>query len=242
MKGTMSTTDLEDKARVEHQRDITRQWLLAMLDKHHFANPTDMARVADVAPSTLLRFIGDRKNKHSLSWTTIRKVSEGLQETIPPELMQAHGITRIAVDEMPGAIDPPGPRGIAPNTIPVKRIRLRPDIGISSDSLVKEAPRRVARPTPLHGDSTAFAFPMPDESLLPTVPPNTMMFATRTRELAKGEIAVLTLSDGREIVRAVKDVDEDGVKIWDHNAINGFRGIPLSDVAAVAIVRVMERP
>ena len=70
---------------------------------------------------------------------------------------------------------------------------------------------REACPPQMIGDETAFAFRMPDDSLAPLVRGGMMMFATKRRDPASGDILLVIDGDGRAKVRLVSSVDEDGI-------------------------------
>jgi hypothetical protein len=212
--GRRNYRSTEELARI---RSAFVEWVQHIIDQKKWT-PTDLANHSQLAPSTLLRIMNSDKHPFNISFMTIRKVADGSGYPVPRALMEASGVSEHALprEDMPVKPRPDAKVGgrIAPgascDTPPMRSIPLR-HISNLPRSLAPHVPDDYEPcPGPMHSDETAFAFLMPDDSLVPAVRSGMRMYATKRRDPAQGDIVLLVDKDGRSRVRFVEAVDEDG--------------------------------
>lgn len=237
---TLSERTLPDRHAAERQE--ARNWIDRILKDKNWT-PTDLARQSVLAPSTLLRFLNDERNHHSLSFSTIKKISDGSGYAVPRSLMEAHGITQTEINgdrnERPRSLTASGDLG--PSTVRLISVSPFPE-GIQP---INRDVRRVPRPQELMGDSTAFAFFMPDDALAPLIPERTMMFATKLRDPARDDLVMITDTSGISKVRLVRDVTAAGIGLEEPGSGSKKASVvrvPRERIKELGIVRVMVRP
>lgn len=191
-------------------------WVDHILDRKKWTG-TDLANASGLAPSTVLRILNSKDHQFSISFMTIRKISEGSGYPIPKSLMEAHDVKMVKdVPEATPKTRPAQRSGVSTYstqetaityTVPVRYVSSLPS------ALVQRVHQEVREPCPpqMSGDDTAFAFRMPDDSLAPLVRGGMMMFATKRRDPSSGDILLVIDGDDRAKVRMVASVDEDGI-------------------------------
>lgn len=219
--------------RQEAERAQCRAWIERILTAKNWT-PTDLARQADIAPSTITRFLKDEENTHSLSFSTIKKICDGAQTDIPDVLMQAYGARRKVPDAVSRQVSPTGDLG--PSTVKLVRISSLPDGVIP----MVRTTARVPRPAKLMHDQTAFAVHMPDKGLGQLIPEQSLLFLTRVREPSRGDLAMITDNRGVSRVRLVKATGPEGVTLIEKG--NEEIRIPRDHIKDYGVVSVIERP
>lgn len=195
------------------------EWVQHILDQKSWT-PTDLANHSELAPSTLLRIMNSKTHPFNISFMTIRKVADGSGYPIPRALMEASGVSESHMPREELAVKPrqdgkavsrglaaPVAVGEAPTarSIPLRHVSNLPR------TLAPHVPDgQEPCPPQLANDETAFAFLMPDDSLLPAARSGMRMYATKRRDPAQGDIVLLMDKEGRSRVRFVEAVDEDG--------------------------------
>jgi transcriptional regulator with XRE-family HTH domain len=219
-KPTSASKLVKGSEHLETTRKEFIDWVDHILKQKKWT-PTDLANASNLAPSTVLRIMNSKTHQFNISFMTIRKISEGSGYPIPKSLMEAHDVK--VTDGTPEPAPKPRPAQhraasipqdvVAINTVPVKYVSSLPS------ALVARVQQELREPAPpqMAGDDTAFAFRMPDDSLAPLVRGGMMMFATRRRDPASGDILLVIDGDDRAKVRLVASVDEDGI----HTALDG---------------------
>jgi transcriptional regulator with XRE-family HTH domain len=216
-KSASTSKLVKDNEHLEATRREFIEWVDHILDRKKWTG-TDLANASGLAPSTVLRILNSKTHQFNISFMTIRKISEGSGFPIPRSLMEAHDVKMVG--DVPEQT--PKPRPAATRAAPV--VRTAQDFSntptvpvryVSSlpSALVARVHQELREPCPpqMAGDDTAFAFRMPDDSLAPLVRGGMMMFATKRRDPASGDILLVTDADGRSKVRLVDSVDEDGI-------------------------------
>ncbi|WP_298962426.1 hypothetical protein [uncultured Methylobacterium sp.] len=200
---------------LERTRREFIDWVDHILQQRNMS-ATDLAHASNLAPSTLLRILNSRTHPFNISFMTMRKVSEGSGYPIPKSLMEAHDVkTSEAADPTPKprpqVVKAAAPKMSAPEgrTIPLRHVSSLPS---SLAPTVREDVQEACPPY-MVGDETAFAFRMPDDSLAPVVRGGMLMFATKRRDPAAGDIILVIDGTGRAKVRLVTDVDSDGFQV-----------------------------
>lgn len=187
--------------------------------------PTELAKRSGLAPSTILRILYNKDQKHrfNISFMTVRKVAEGAACSIPKTLLEANSF--------PDKILPAGESDVCDRVaIPKPNLDAAPAIAAPETSermlrkrFVSTLPfpflpkvreeMSVPCPPQLLADDLAFAFEMPDDSLGPLVRAGMLLYATSRRTPAAGDILLLIDNDDRQRVSFVKDVDENGLHL-----------------------------
>jgi hypothetical protein len=127
-------------------------------------------------------------------------------------------------------------------TIPVRSFAVRMMPGA-----VEVAPAPCPRPDFLAGDDTAFAFFMHDASLAPVLKVGTVMYCSKLRDPAAGDIVVLVTKKGPAAVGVMTDASEDGYElVTTHQHKDGsWRTakdlFPFEDLTEVAVVVATRR-
>ena len=271
------TTTLEiDKAKAVKE---IKDWIDHILRRKGWTG-TDLARKADLAPSTILRMYSDKNYTFVSSYSTIMKIANASGYKPPPSLLEAFNIKdqgfdtgmtapvhvseleKVAVGENVRPVplhrrtlgklgNRNGLRDTADNdsedrsTAGSRTIKVVPIKFVSSlpKTLqpLSQTRKEVECPTRLAGDTTAFAFHMPDNSMTPWIPVKSMMFATKSRDPIRGDVVMITKTDGRTIVRAVDDINEDGITVSKGGADGSAMKVPFDSIEDIGVVTIMER-
>jgi transcriptional regulator with XRE-family HTH domain len=208
---------IKESEHLEATRKEFIDWVDYILERKKWT-ATDLANASNLAPSTVLRILNSKTHQFNISFMTIRKISEGSGYPIPKSLMEAHDVKMVdgapesapkprpASSRTSGAAHP-APESSTMATVPVRYVTSLPS------TLAPRVQQELREPCPpqMTGDDTAFAFRMPDDSLSPLVRGGMMMFATKRRDPASGDILLVIDGDNRAKVRLVASVDEDGI-------------------------------
>lgn len=225
----MNNTPVAERRKADRQvasRAQVRKWINEILDKENWT-ATDLARKSDVAVSTVTRFMGSEG--HNLSFDTLKKLVEGSGHDLPAEILRSYG-ARVA---------PPTPRQTVPETTGTVKLIAISTLPSSMQPMISDT-RRVPRPSELVNDNTAFAVLMPDRALGQLVPERSVLFCTRMREPARGDLVVITDVEGVSRVRLVKDSQPDAIVLAERGSEETV--IPRGKIKDFGIVRVHSRP
>ncbi|WP_157158402.1 helix-turn-helix domain-containing protein [Bradyrhizobium genomosp. III] len=184
---------------------------------------TDLARRSGLAPSTLLRALNDPAHSFTFTRKTLQKISSGAEEPIPPELREGSAATAA------GATLTQLPRMLGVRNVSALPTKAQSSIRPGKTEIV-EAPFR------LRDDETAFAFRNPDESLGAWFKPRCLMFATKARDPAGGDLIMLTGKDGRTRVRLLLGIDESGMRLSKSMPLREDELVEFDDLGEVAII------
>jgi DNA-binding Xre family transcriptional regulator len=232
---TLHTNSRSSSSPIKREQHVEIRKFIEQIMTEKRWNATDLARNAGIAPSTILRFLKDETSSHTLSFSTLKYISEGSGYAIPQKVMESSGITRVeAVSSEPRQL---ASGDLTPTLIRVQHVSALPE-GIQP--MIKEA-IRISRPAELNGDNSAFAFSMPDDSLAPLIPARSMMFATKSVGIMAGEIAIIIDREGRAKVGLVDEVRASGVSIVDKDAKGGVVSFRHDQIKDYGIVRVINR-
>ncbi|MGY0572398.1 helix-turn-helix domain-containing protein [Bradyrhizobium sp. RDM12] len=183
---------------------------------------TDLARRSGLAPSTLLRALNDPAHRFSFTKKTLQKIADGAEEPIPPSLggtpSSEATATNVAGQRMLGV------RNVS--ALPAKA----QSAAKAGKTEIVEAPPR------LRDDETAFALRNPDESLGAWFKPRCLMFATKARDPAGGDLIMLTAKDGRTRVRLLLGIDASGMRLSKSMPPREDELIEFDDLGEVAII------
>lgn len=216
-KPTTASKLAKDGEHLEATRKEFIDWVDHILERKKWT-ATDLANASGLAPSTVLRILNSKTHQFNISFMTIRKISEGSGYPIPKSLMEAHDVRMVG--DVPEAAPKPRPNQprAAATTRPLAEMSNTPSVPVRyvsslPSALVQRVHQELREPCPpqMAGDDTAFAFRMPDDSLAPLVRGGMMMFATKRRDPASGDILLVIDADGRAKVRLVESVDETGI-------------------------------
>jgi hypothetical protein len=236
------------KEELERVRAAFIDWVQHILDQKQW-NPTDLANHSELAPSTLLRIMNSKTHPFNISFMTIRKVADGSGYPIPRALMEAAGVSEHALpkDELPvkpRADGKPVARQAPAGHVEAQQVRSIPMRHVSSlpRTLAPHVPDgQEMCPPQMDGDETAFAFLMPDDSLVPAVKSGMKLFATKRRDPASGDIVLLVDKDGRSRVRFVESVDEDGFHLERLNPERKGEVLAFGDIEDFGVVEGLWR-
>lgn len=210
------------------------EWIDHILERRKW-NGTDLARAADLAPSTILRLINNPRHTFIPSLKTLQKIADASGYPIPRKVTEATGAASIEPPTTPD--DPPSGRryraAIRLATVPVRYVSSLPA------SLQAPAPSRetyVQSIPALDGDDTLFAFYMPDSSLEPLIKAGTLMFASKRRDPINGDLVFISDKDGRVRVRCLMSIDSEGLKLSKTLPAKVDEAMDFEQIAEVAIV------
>lgn len=238
-------------------KDHFVEWIQHILDRKDWT-PTDLARNAGLSPSTILRPLNKPEWNHTLTFDTIKKISNGSGYPVPRKILEAYDIpVEAGADPEPKPRDltvPKRPRlanakavmdmsnGGNPVAGKTKMVRVR---NVSSLPASLQPPPtdevQVDCPSQLERDDTAFAFYMPDSAFEPILRSGTLMYATQRRNPNVGDLVFITKSDGRSMVRMVTDMGEDKISLSRSASMNTDETINYSEIREIAIVAVIVR-
>jgi hypothetical protein len=230
-------------------------WIDQILNRKGWT-PTELARKAQLAPSTILRMMNDPKHTFTPSLTTLKKIADGAQVDIPENLMKTFDIQKVGpaapvrrtmVDHFdPGAVftSQAGQQGgqNSGQRSASQMVRLRRVSSLPLTLQPKGSPEvMVPRPPQLDGDDTAFAFHMPNTDLEPWIPAGTLVYATNQRDPKSGDNIVLTNKEGRTSVRLLMEMNENGVVLSKSHPVKPDETIPFDEIENIAICAVWVR-
>jgi transcriptional regulator with XRE-family HTH domain len=237
----LSATEMK---KAQTTKEIVIEWIDHILDRKKWTG-TDLARSAELAPSTILRLLNNPKHPFVPTVSTLQKIASGSGYPIPKKVMEALGA---AGDGGTANFEGGEPEN-------VRRVNLRParqaTVELRHVSSLPAAlqsaaagPRRdgyVPAPPQLEGDETAFAFHMPDSSLGMWFKTGVLMYATKRRDPVPGDLVVLTDKSEKTRVRLLLDITENGLKLSKSLPEKEDEVIQFDDIKEIAIVAMTMR-
>lgn len=223
-------------------RAVVIEWIDHILERKRWTG-TDLARKANLAPSTVLRMLNDPNHRFTPSLKTLQKISDGSGYPIPRKVTEALGAPDMeageqSVDDNAGSKSGnPGPSRQRQSQIKTRYVSSLPK------SMHPSLKSEVSLPCPasLEGDDTAFAFYLPGTELEPWLRAGTLMFATQKRDPYAGDIVLITDKNGKSKVRLLLDITEQGLSLSKEHPTKKAEIVKFDDLSDVAIVAVIER-
>lgn len=213
----------------ERRSKDAADWVRAILRRKNWTG-TDLARRAELAPSTLLRALNDPKYRFAFMSQTLQKIADAAGEAVPPNLLGW----------------PPGDRSrtrIGTSVVDQSAIARRVELKIVSALPTKIRAQQQSRsveevylPVRLAHDETAFAFRNPDESLGAWFKPRCVMYASKCRDPTGGDLVMLTSKDGRTRVRLVLSIDETGLSLSRSMPPQADEKVRFDDIGDIAVI------
>jgi len=223
-------------------RSAAVAWITELLRLKHWTG-TDLAREAGLAPSTVLRLLSDPTHQFIPSRHTLQKISRASGYPIPPDLREAVGAVRFERTGLAPSeedehrarrLDSPIPE--ASGSVPLSTISALP----SSLRARGFEPGAVARPPQLEGDSTAFAFHMPDGALEPWIKSGSLLFGSRLRDPLAGDIVLITDANDRSRVRLLTQMNQDALRLRGANG-GEEETLEFAEIKNISVVVVIVR-
>jgi transcriptional regulator with XRE-family HTH domain len=235
MKHVIGVAQMLDTAAAELKMNTARQlvveWIEQILTDKNW-NGTDLARAAELAPSTILRLLNDPKHHFVPSMRTLQKISEGVLRPIPDALIKL--IAKGEEDE--GTMM--SRRAIAAqrflSTVPVKHVSALPE-SLRRNTTPREE-QRVPVPPQYEGDQTIFAFYMPDSAMEPIIRSGSLAYATKHRDASAGDLVLITDKQGKSRVRSLMEIDEIGLKLSKSVPAKEDEVVPFDDLDDIAVI------
>lgn len=221
-------------------KQLVIEWIDHILDRKKW-NGTDLARSADLAPSTILRLLNNPKHPFVPTVTTLQKIADGSGYPIPKKIMQALGAEGERGNDSGDEAEPENIRslGTVRTRQPTVELRHITSLPASLQSTVSaKRDSYVPAPPQLEGDETAFAFHMPDNTFDPWFKSGSLMFATKRRDPVAGDTLVITDKNGRSRVRLLVDITEAGLKLTKTMPATEEEVLSFDDIGDIAIVTI----
>ncbi len=211
-------------------KEMVIEWIDTILDKKRW-NGTELARKAEISPSTILRLMNDPNHEFVPTIRTLVKISEAANMPIPKKVMDAINVR----DVNGGDSEPSRTRSRqSASNVEVRYLSSLPQ-SLQSQNAPK-AIQHVQLPVQLEGDNTAFAFYMFDNSLDPFIKSGALLFASKRRDQASGDMLMITDKSGRSSIRFLMGIDENGLKVSKSLPVKEDETIGFDDIAELAII------
>jgi transcriptional regulator with XRE-family HTH domain len=232
-----------DMKKAQTPKEIVIEWIDHILDRKKWTG-TDLARHAELAPSTILRLLNNPKHPFVPTVSTLQKIANGSGYPIPKKVMVAlgaegEGRQAPAEDSEPENVRRLGARVARQPTVELRHVSSLPAALQSAAS-----PRRdgyVPAPPQLEGDETAFAFHMPDSSLGSWFKTGALMYATKHRDPVPGDLVMITDKNEKTRVRLLLDITENGLKLTKTMPEKEDETVAFDDIKEIAIVAMTLR-
>jgi transcriptional regulator with XRE-family HTH domain len=226
--------------RTQTPKQIVIEWIEHILDRKNLSG-TELARKAELAPSTLLRLLNDPEHPFLPSQKTLRKIAQASGIPITKKVLES-----IGGEDEDNPVDMGEPRRSAragaqarPATVEFRHVSALPAALQASASARRDG--FVPAPPQVNGDDTAFAFHMPDNSLDPWIKAGSLMFATKRRDPIAQDLVMVTTKDGKTRVRFMSSIDEKGVKITKNPLARDDETVKFDDIQDIATVMIVMR-
>jgi transcriptional regulator with XRE-family HTH domain len=231
----LGESQMLDLAAVTDTMKSTRQLVVEWIDKILIDknwNGTDLARKAELAPSTILRLLNDPKHTFVPSMRTLQKVSDATNIPIPPEILEVIGK---GTEDQGSMLER---RKHAAQTfihnVTVKHVSALPE-ALRKNVTPKEGVT-VPSPPQLDGDTTAFAFYVPDNSMDPVYKSGQLVFATQHRDALEGDTVLVTDKQGKSRIRMLLSIDETGFGLSKSLPAKVDETLSFDELSDIAIV------
>lgn len=220
-------------------RKVVIEWIDHILDRKRWTG-TDLARKANLAPSTVLRMLNDPHHRFTPSLKTLQKISDGSGYPIPKKVTDALGAPAVEPGESAHE-EVVSSRHNSPRQRSTQlKVRYVSSLPKSMHPSIKN---EVSVPCPysLEGDETAFAFYMPGTDLEPWWRAGTLMYATQRRDPYANDMILVTDKNGKSKVRLLLELNEQGLVTTKEHPTKKTELIKFDDIEDVAIIAVVER-
>lgn len=217
-------------------------WIEHILTQKRWTG-TDLARNSGLAPSTILRMMNDPNHHFTPSLRTLKKISEGANYPIPTAVLRALEVGRIEPSNDDEMEESPPPREPKPMRAQQRRLLRVRSVSALPKALHSTTTQMVSVPAlpQLEDDQTAFAFYLPESTLEPWWKAGDLIYATRRRDPASGDVVLITKTDGRSMVRAVVEVSEEGIVVSKTHPVKAETTVPFEEIADWGIVQAVVR-
>jgi transcriptional regulator with XRE-family HTH domain len=227
------------KPKTQTPKQVVIEWIDYILDRKRW-NATELARKAELAPSTLLRLLNNPEHQFLPTQRTLQKIAEASGVPISKKVMEALGQDE-GLEVPEGMSKRTGLRAPAKiSSVEFKHVSALPA------SLQAAASGRrdgyVPAPPQLDGDETGFAFHMPDDSFGIWAKAGSLCYATKRRDPAPGDLILVTDKNGKSRVRMLVGIDEGGLRLAKPNTSSGEEEVmKFDEIADIAIVMMLVR-
>jgi transcriptional regulator with XRE-family HTH domain len=224
------------KDETQTTQDIVIAWIRSILVRKGWTG-TDLAREAGLAPSTLLRPLNNPSYRFTPTERTLSKLARASGIPMTAKVKAAAKSSR-SQSEIP--IGTPAGEGRTGwrRASGGPMVELRSSLPAALQAATAGFATYVAAPPWFEDDPSAFALHVANDAHAPWLKAGSLVFATRRRDPAAGDIVVATTSDRKMRVGPLASFDDTGVVI---ETGAGRETIPLGDLAEVAVVTVMAR-
>ncbi|MGJ4945162.1 helix-turn-helix domain-containing protein [Bradyrhizobium sp. HKCCYLS1011] len=230
------------KTKAQTPKQVVIEWIDYILDRKRW-NATELARKAELAPSTLLRLLNNPEHPFLPTQKTLSKIADASGIPITKKVLEALGAETgdngLEVPE--GASKRAGLRPAAARTASVefKHVSALPASLQAAASSRRDG--YVPAPPQLDGDETGFAFHVPDDSFGLWLKAGSLCYGTKRRDPVAGDMILVTGKDGKSKVRLLTSIDEKGLVMTKTMPAGDEERMAFEDVAEIAIVAVIVR-
>jgi transcriptional regulator with XRE-family HTH domain len=217
------------QAKVSGLRELVVAWIDRILRQRNWT-ATELARQAQIAPSTILRLLNNPGHTFDPSMSTLGKISAASGTPIPRKIVDAVGI-RASV-ERTRSRSRQHKEDRAARTVEVRQFSSLPAVVRTSPQMAT----KVRIPDQLKLDPTIFAFYMFNDDLDPVLKSGSLVFATRRRDPIKGDTLLISDRAGRSRVRFLIDMSEKGLMLSRSLPMREEECLPFDEVQELAIV------
>ncbi|MGC0389392.1 helix-turn-helix domain-containing protein [Bradyrhizobium sp. USDA 241] len=234
---------LEKMKKTQTPKQVVIEWITYILDRRRI-NATELARKAELAPSTLLRLLNNPEHPFVPTLKTLQKVANAAGIPITKKVMGAlnvdDGENVIELGTTEKAMRRAGYSGGArPAQVEFKHVSALPASLQAAAGSKKDG--YVSAPPQLEDDETAFAFHMPDDTFGDWLKAGSLMFGTKRRDPIAGDMVLVTGKDGKSRVRLLTSIDEKGLKLTKEMPAKNEETFKFDDIQDIAIVAVIVR-
>jgi transcriptional regulator with XRE-family HTH domain len=217
-------------------REMIIEWIDQILERKKWTG-TDLARKAGLAPSTILRLLNDPDHSFVPTLRTLQKIADGSGYPLPKRVTDVVGSKAAELEEDTEVRRKTRSERFA--QVPLKHVSSLPSSLQSASTPDRETFVHV--PQQLENDETCFGFYMPDNSYDPWMKSGALMFATKRRDPAPGDVILITDKTGKSRIRVLMDINEDGLKLSKSMPIKEDEKMGFDDIQEIAIVAVSFR-
>ncbi|MCA1379489.1 helix-turn-helix transcriptional regulator [Bradyrhizobium sp. BRP05] len=225
-------------------KQVVIEWIEYILDRRRI-NATELARKAELAPSTLLRLLNKPEHPFVPTLKTLKKVADAAGIPITKKVMDALNVdARENVVELGTTERAMRRAGYSGGPRQAVQVEFRHVSALPASLQAAAGSRKdgyVAAPPALEGDDTAFAFHMPDDSFGDWLKAGSLMFGTKRRDPIAGDMVLVTGKDGKSRVRLLTGIDEKGLRLTKEMPPKNEENFKFDDIQDIAIVAVIVR-
>lgn len=194
--------------RASTAREAVAEWIGEVLKQKRWTG-TDLARHADLAPSTVLRILNDPKHRFVPSLSTLQKISRAsgieIPKTLPAVLIGGSFESQPGVEREPSRAEKAFRR-----EVPLRAVS---KISANLRQRAAEEKRSVPAIMQFSDDQSLAAFYMPDNTLSPWFKAGCLMYTSERREPVEGDLILLACKDGRSVVRLLTRINANSLSL-----------------------------